>query len=586
MIIFLIGLKDFNNMENFQEVLSELEKNIYASNPYIRDIDLLTEDPEKKVYLIYGRIQSGKTSSIIAVSHLTNYYNMNNIIIVPNITEGYFQLRDRINEYNSQVKNKVSTLFVGDKSSQNEIKKYFHKDNKETRTIIALGNHKELQFLKDMLEEFKDSHKSYVLSVDEADLSYKSDDTKYQSQYISLVEKAKKVINVTATSFKLWFCEENLYTPNIIKISENKNYKGISNFSYKYIPEELECRPPNRKERALDTDEYFSEYLVQKGDEAPFKLSSGEVHPHIVLYRCSEILNKHHTQILEDLMKEKNVKNKWSIITYNGDGLLLYDKRLTSRLNILGEKSVYKKSVHKFSRIGLKDILEWMRTNGKHSFSHILVVAGKYANRMISFVSSSYKWHLTSMYLMVNRTTCDNLLQMCRLCGVYDDNINLELVSHKKTINDINKALTLQEKVLFETSEKKQILEHVTEMTIPKTILPSQRLVKGVSYYLNVEKTSIVPNTYYRIDRDSVKGIGERILKVLVDIVSETKNVWVERNVVVNRIMTMNNDFVKSINQVNGHLSSIAEKSVVINNCDVQGLLVKKEESRWFFRIN
>lgn len=560
-----------------------LLENIYSCNPYTRDIDLLSEDPKKKVYLIYGRIQSGKTSSIIALSHLSNYYNINNIIILPNITEGYLQLKTRINEYNKQIQNNITTLFVGDKSSQNDIKKFFEKDNKESSTIVALGNYKELEFLNNIL---KDSYKPYVLSIDEADLSYKSTDTKYQSQYSFLSQKAKKVINVTATSFKLWFCEENLYTPNIIKIPENKNYKGIDSFSYKYIPEDSDCRPPKRKERALDTDDYFTNYLIKKGEEKEFVLKNDETHPHIVLYRCSEILNKHHTQILEDLMEKDDVVNKWSIIVYNGNGLLVYSKQLTSRINILGEKSVYKKSVHKFSRICLKDLLEWMRTNNKYSFSHILVVAGKYANRMISFVSSSYKWHLTSMYLLVNKTSCDNLLQMCRLCGVYNDDIKLELVSHKHIINDMTKALSLQEKVLFESEENKHILEHIQSLPIPKTNLPTQKLVKGVNYCLNIEKTDIISDTYYKIDPDSVKGIGDKILRDVLNILTESKNEWVERSVIVNKLMGMNRDFVKSINQVNGHLSSVAEKSVEINDDKIQGLLVKKQKSRWFFRLN
>ena len=110
-----------------------------------------------------------------------------------------------------------------------------------------------------------------------------------------------------------------------------------------------------------------------------------------------------------------------------------------------------------FKGVGINDGLEYLRQlditleeNELTRVTHIAIIAGELADRGISFVSSEYHWHPTSMYYVPSAgATVSHIIQAAgRLCGNFDDDIPLQLFAPSETLENLKRGINLQEDCL------------------------------------------------------------------------------------------------------------------------------------------
>lgn len=571
---------------------------------------------EEKFYLLYGKIQSGKTGNIIALCHLSQINGYGNLVILPNNSEGYLQFKDRVGEYNSvyedfclengiQIFHGIRLVFAGNTSQKNINLMRSVLANEIPGTIVTLGNAAELKLISDLLDELEEMeiYSAFNVIVDEADTAYKKESTAFRPVFDKILDYSSRIIGVSATTFKLWFMEERVITTNVMVLRPNEYYRGIKDFSLHYIDDKNTS--PKRSDHALVNDEYLDTYLkgIKKKPIYRFidqQTGNLETHPHILLYKSSEILNDHHLQIQEHVREHHS---SWVSIVFNGDGIRLFSEKLLDVDEIIvNDITIRRKGKYYQSKeIQLKHILEYLRENGDaETYPHIIIISGKLANRMISFVSSSYRWHLTNMYMLANpkgKTSCDDLLQMCRLCGVYKyDKIPLEFASHKSVCNDLMLADKVQEKIIKSSSKYALKLKEYVEETheVDEEELPKRILVKNVKYKLNVvvndskkhEKDEVDLSSTIYIDSSKIRGKVEKELYVAMAETIKYKNQWIPKKNIINKIVE-NYGFANDRDQLNGNLNSmIRNKSVNTKDENRRGLLLRKIGDNWLVRHN
>jgi hypothetical protein len=572
----------------------------YLTSEYeiLKNINFSTIPQESmKYYLLYGKIQSGKTGNIISICHASQLNGYSNIIIIPNNSEGYLQFRDRIEEYNDFYERyiddkerieKFNLCFAGNTCKKNIRKLRSILSNDVKGTVLSLGNHTELQILADNLS----SDSKYNLIIDEADTAYKKDCTSFRPLFNILLDKSTRVFGVSATTFKLWFVEDRILTTNILVINPSLHYKGIKDFSYHYIPKEN--RSPKRSEIAMENDDYFDDYIIRFKNKPLYSLENGELHPHIILYRSSEVLNEHHYQTQDHILI--NYPEITSIV-FNGDGIRLYSPVFRDNDELVIYNESLDKDVCYFmsKKLQLKYILEYLRINGgADAYRCIVIISGKLANRMISFVSNSYRWHLTNMYLLTGKKpSCDDLLQMCRLCGVYKyDKIPLELAGTESICRDLVLADSIQDKLMKNAQRYAESLqEYIISKEIVKSELPRRKLVKGIKYKLNITIiTGITDKSKLRvIVLEKLTGTIEKLLyNAFIEVLNNMENIdggngWCNKCEVINELVGKY-EFAKSNDQVNGNLNSIIKNKTRELTNETNGVLLMKYGHSWLIK--
>jgi hypothetical protein len=259
---------------------------------------------------------------------------------------------------------------------------------------------------------------------------------------------------------------------------------------------------------------------------------------------------------------------------------------------------------YKFDATSLPEILEWFRLNGGAAvFSHIAIIAGRFVNRMISYVSSSYKWHLTSLYLAVKqkgpRAGCDDLLQMMRLCGIYlYDNIPLTLVTHEITWKELNQAYDLQH-YLLEQAESHQeslsITSYIHQISVKESLVPRRKLVRDIECTLMIEfeiDTDWDAGEIYKMCPEKMTGkVQKALYKAYVEQIKEAKSKWVVRSQLIEKILSAVENGAKKYpeaktqHQINGAFKFSEKNS---HPCDEteKGLLIKICGDLCYLRYN
>lgn len=442
---------------------------------------------EGKYWLIYGKIQSGKTNHGLGIATLGIIDCRSTILIVPNLTSYYHQWQNRAREFSQKCGVNIRTYFMGEASHRKDIEKTIG-CRQRAALVIVLGNHIELTMINSIIS--KQDHVVYQLLVDEADESYKKDVTRYAPQYQLLVERAAFVFGISGTTFKIWFTEHELFTNNIIAIEPDENYKGVKTFDFIELPKEV--KPPGKSEDPHDHDEYFEPFFYEQ-----LSLSFAN-HPVIWLYKSSNVNSRQF--LMQEYFMEHCDLNRWCSIAVNQLGVSIYHPSLENvRLKIGGVKSKKDmRGIHKFSSLSIPTTLQWLKTNGGvDRFPHIIIFCGMMANRGMSFVSQDYQWHLTGQYLVTNLSSgpdCTNLLQYCRLCGVYPyDDIPLTFVTHKVVWDSIIKADALQDdlirKAVLISDRGTMMRQFVQDYPLDKALVPRRRLTSKVKYALHVIDT-------------------------------------------------------------------------------------------------
>ena len=120
-----------------------------------------------KNIIILGLIQSGKTSEIINILHYcTVCLEIPVVIIIQNRTSGYYQLENRIKEFQEKLRIcKIPCKYVKNSLNQNSSKYIFNPKKPRQEVLIALSNYKQLDKLHQNIENVKNHNNKKNTSV-------------------------------------------------------------------------------------------------------------------------------------------------------------------------------------------------------------------------------------------------------------------------------------------------------------------------------------------------------------------------------------------------------------------------------------
>jgi hypothetical protein len=383
---------------------------------------------------VKGHVQSGKTKFMICASTLFLVCGYSVVIVLRNNKADQEQIHERLvlfeKEMNKAISSSKRTFNVCRTSSQ-----AVTVEQNKPRIYLTLGNSSStLKMLKGLTEQV-DMGKGIALFIDEVDFVDSCDGT-HKSEVIPLLKQHSHCIFGVSATIMDPLGKENVYPDDVILLSMSPHYKGIPSIQVVEIDTSA-VYTGKTSANLFETDEGLMDFAKMFSGQKPFTFANGVVHPHICLVNICR--TKGPTVAAQVKLSRKFPD--MVVVVYNGDGITYaYKKKM----------SEYKGTISSMLQM-MKD-----RFESEKVVPNILIFSGDLAGRGISFTSSDFKWHLTSMRLLV-ANQCDEpeLIQRVRLCGVYHDDVPLTLYSTSEILYDIRKAYFRQEEIICNLKKKK-----------------------------------------------------------------------------------------------------------------------------------
>lgn len=447
---------------------------------------------KNKHYLVYMPVQCGKTRAIIAMSQASITNGASVIILVQNFYKDRTQLFQRFLNSNKDKIDHIESEYdidTGAVDARELVPIFADKLTKLTaatlvrrpRTIICLANGIQMRKLNRVLDETPGIR--YNVIMDESDTEYKDGAILFTRQMRALHGGCDKFIGITATTFDTLVKDHDLSTMNLIVLRPAPNYKGLNQLVMRAMQHKV-----THASELNDNDEDGARYSPERDSNllpeyvelekipimpsvyvanARRNLKKSIEHPVICLHKTSNLIKVQ--QKTQDFFRTRAELAHWTSIVHNGEGLRLYAPNLVDTETLPADLlSLHKYGAHKmvardvhgyfmFSDVQIQDMLEFLQNRGARAHSHIVIIAGRTADRGTSYVSSTYKWHLTHEYLLLSNTaqaTVSRDLQALRICGVSDDDLPRTLITTQDIIDNCRKAYELQEKWILDAEAR------------------------------------------------------------------------------------------------------------------------------------
>ena len=434
---------------------------------------------QKEVHLLYGHIQSGKTEALLSTCLVTQRTGIPTVFLIPNLSNGWYgQLQPRISQFNKRYANPIHPIYVGEHTSE-ELKSKIVKQ--PSCVLVCLANYSQLSRCVEVLE-----NQPLHLVMDEADQMYKDEQTVFSPLFQLLLTSSRMIFIVSATTFKLWF-EAELYTKMTHSLPIPANYKGINKFDFQWTNRNKQKYVPIGNGPIHEADSSFRLWINELLELESFPYEkAGETyfHPVIGLYKATDEI-KLHSHIQQEIRKEFQTITTF---TYDSKGILLYSPELQDTwIQVKRERCRIKNGKYLLEDTSVSELLQYLKDNGGVArFPVIIIISGRLANRMFSFVSEDYEWHLTHQRLYMSMAAdCTTLLQSVRLCGIYQDDIPLTLSCDMELYHSLKKAFELQNQMIDQLHNEERAIsveEFVKEGHVEKSQIPKRKLVAGQSY--------------------------------------------------------------------------------------------------------
>ena len=385
---------------------------------------------------VKGHVQSGKTNFMISASSLFLLAGYSVVIVLRNNKADQEQIHERLILFEKEMNKAMSASTHTFKVCRTSSQAVTVQQNKP-RIYLTLGNGSStMKMLKGLAEA--DAGKGIALFIDEVDFVDSCDGTR-KSEVIPLLKKHSHCIFGVSATVMDPLGKENVYPDDIILLSVSPHYKGIPSIQVVEIDKSDVSAVYTGKttDNLFETDEGLMDFAKMFSGQKPFTFANGVVHPHICLVNICRTKGP----TVEAQAKLARKFSDMVVIVYNGDGIMYAYKKETNE---------YKGTISSMLQM-LKDKFE-----SEKVIPNILIFSGDLAGRGISFTSLDFKWHLTSMRLLV-ANNCDEpeLIQRVRLCGVYNDDVPLTLYSTSAILCDIKKAYFRQEEIICNLKKKK-----------------------------------------------------------------------------------------------------------------------------------
>lgn len=429
-----------------------------------------------KSRLIKGHMQSGKTWTIIAiVLYYYLVYRISSFVLIQNAIDALEQFFSRL----SDIRNKYEAKFRETKSLIIDYQR--GREIMDESIIEAVSTNKSCIFVSlksgsdidPIINALEHAEYKRVLCVcDEADFLDSGATSASQSSVTVLKQLVNSVWNITATPISSLMKEE-ICVANLHLMPKPAKYRSVSDFKFKPI-EGTYCVKKDHDPFLCISE--LKTYIDTFSTVKHYKLGQHHTHPVVSLVRVSSIVE---TIIALSKYVKTNFNNEIAVLTYNGGdhGITLSHGSLNDApIPYLGTgKYFFADGVHKFVGCHISTIMDFLRDKGTDVFPRIMIIAGKKADRGITFTSSYDKyiskkqlpWHLTEMFATVSKSTPQaGVLQLIgRLCGIYYDNIPLTVYSNAN--EDVLKAFYVQEELLERSLENNQ--QDIIRDIIPRT---------------------------------------------------------------------------------------------------------------------
>lgn len=384
---------------------------------------------------VKGHVQSGKTKFMICASTLFLICGYSVVIVLRNNKADQEQIHERLvlfeKEMNKAISSSKRTFNVCRTSSQSVTVQ-----QNKPRIYLTLGNGSStLKMLKGLTDQ-ANTGKGITLFIDEVDFVDSCDGTRKSEVIPLLKEHSHCIFGVSATIMDP-LGKENVYPDDVILLSISPHYKGIPSIQVVEIDNSDVSAVYTGKttDNLFETDEGLMDFAKMFSGQKPFTFANGVVHPHICLVNICRTKGP----TVEAQARLARKFPDMMIVVYNGDGITY----------------AYKKEMVECKGT-ISSMLQMVKEKFEKTPPNILIFSGDLAGRGISFTSSDFKWHLTSMRLLV-ANQCDEpeLIQRVRLCGIYYDDVPLTLYSTSEILCDIKKAYFRQEEIICNLKKKK-----------------------------------------------------------------------------------------------------------------------------------
>jgi len=482
--------------ENKKEQVDEKEvmECLYNSSPIFSDYDndLLGYNETKKAKMIYGQVQSGKSTVIAGIA----VYNAlvekkSTLIIVRRCDMDYIQLRQKFDEGGifGHFKLNVISCKVVDTL----------KLALSTPTIIiALADQSQINKFNQAYTELATPNEFDLLFDEGDDLAYHTNrnSAKYKMELEVIRPRARQTYLISATILTMLFKDFELTSDAIYDLRAPDNYKGINDIGFYKC--DFDLREINHYEglrfyETLSNQEVFKSQ-IDNGNGPALN------HPIICLHKTTQ--HKYQNGALDAIVNHSELKKTWCVMTYNGKGVQLYHEELLEMkeieiemkvgrdtVKVIGEQNY--KGVWLFKKIRIQSVLQYLKEFDSDCmiFTHIVIFAGPYADRSQNFSSNDFQWHLTHQVLhTTDRNDLANIVQASRLCGCFNDDIPLKLYTSQSTLNDMTMALQLQNRLIQGCRDIEGILpETYKQVPILSDNIPKTKLCKKSNPILNIQ---------------------------------------------------------------------------------------------------
>lgn len=377
-------------VHSIKDIQTEIEK----AFPELKEWDPYTVRKTN----IYGDIQSGKSSLILALIWKSQYvYEKQTVLILSNMTSSYHQMMSRdILNFNRKYCKDFPIVAEGLAYVKNHDPEQL---KKKKPLLIVMGNPTQLKRLFDHLDNKKKN--KFFLFVDEADQMVKHvDSTKDQAKTSKLYKKiegnSESIVAITATPFAL-LNEFNFFTQKTIMKKNNSSYRRFQDIDLKMIP-----------------DSFIT--MAKKHDYIGFKEFIGDV--------------------VNDMEIRLKANLKYASLLINIDSRTVYHDKLARVLSTLGHDvfvvnsnvGIRKhnengaiKDIHFSPHVG--DLYNFFEKNSSQ-FSIKIIIAGFKASRAVSFRPNDDTLGdggINSMvYLPCDSSHMSQQIQAQRYLGNYD----------------------------------------------------------------------------------------------------------------------------------------------------------------------
>lgn len=376
--------------------------------------------------IIRGAVQSGKSRSIYKASIYFSYvYGITPIIILEATNKHLEDFTNKSKHYLKKLNKELKIKF--------SINTYNDLDFVNDRSIIiAINNYVGLKKIEKYIKKNK---LEYGLFIDEADKTvYGGDElTKARMLCNNLISRSKKRVYVSATTFGLLENEE-VMVKNIFHLTKHPKYKGIHELTYKILKSNV-----TKKQNWERMSRFVKKLSKHRG--------YGD-HPMIALMVFSH-KKEDHVKFIDECMKHNKNCDFLAFNSTKKDGYYYNGQYIKKSLNMI--------------------IQDQKRP--------LFIIAGRLADRGISYVSRDFKKHLTHQYLYVSdstsTTTCEQYL---RIMGIYSDNIELTVYMTEETKNDIFKSHEVTKDIAENSNHGQPINQQLIENGVHREKMPKRKI--------------------------------------------------------------------------------------------------------------